>query len=220
LCGSLLAQKQKVKNQPYGDQKLYHFGISVGMNFQDLLLTNSGLPAENGEIWYATLPNYSPGFSVGLLGDLFLNPYMNLRFTPMLHFGDKSFEFVDETGQSFPTVIRSNYITTPLDVKIRSLRLNNYRPYLIAGVYAAIDLGRKRDEAVYLKPLDYGLTIGLGCDFYLPIIKVAPELRFTFGLADVIDHERKDLTDNSLRKFSDAISKGTTRMISLTFNFE
>jgi hypothetical protein len=221
LCINLFAQKKKVQNQPYGDQKLYHFGISVGMNFQDVLLTNNGIPAENGETWYATIPDYSPGFSVGLLGDLYLNPFMNLRFTPTLHFGDKSFEFVEpETGQSFKTVIRSNYITTPVDVKIRSLRLNNYRPYVIAGVYAAIDLGRKRDEAVLLKPMDYGLTVGLGCDFYLPIIKVVPELRFTFGLTDIVEHDRKDLTDNSLRKYSDAISKGVTRMISLTFNFE
>jgi hypothetical protein len=218
---SLFAQTQKVKNQPYGDYKLYHFGISVGINFQDVLLTNAGVPSETGETWFAAIPDYSPGFSAGLLADLYLNPYMNLRFTPMLHFGDKRFEFVEpETGESYRTVIRSNYITMPLDLKFRSVRLNNYRPYVIAGAYAALDLGRKTDEAVYLKPLDYGLTIGLGCDFYLPIIKVIPELRFSFGLADIITHNRTDLTDHSKQKYSDAISKGTTRMISLTFNFE
>jgi hypothetical protein len=107
-----------------------------------------------------------------------------------------------------------------LDLKIRSLRINNYRPYVIAGVYAAMDMGRKPDEAVYLKPMDYGVSIGLGCDFYLPIIKVAPELRFSFGWTDIVEHNRTDLTDESRRKYSNAIAKGTTRMISLTFNFE
>jgi hypothetical protein len=111
-------------------------------------------------------------------------------------------------------------MTTPLEIKFRSLRLNNYRPYLIAGVYSAVDLGRKPDEAVYLKPIDYGITLGIGCDFYLPIIKIVPEIRFSFGLADIIVHDRTDLTDNSLRKYSDAIAKGKTRMISLVFNFE
>ncbi|MDR0546473.1 MAG: PorT family protein [Dysgonamonadaceae bacterium] len=217
----LFAQKQKVQNQPYGDYKPYHFGISIGMNFQDILLTNAGIPAEAGETWFATIPDYSPGFSAGLLADLYLNPYMNLRFTPILHFGDKIFEFVEpESRQSYRTVVRSNYLTAPLDLKIRSVRLNNYRPYVIAGAYAALDLGRKTDEAVYLNPIDYGLTIGLGCDFYLPIIKVAPELRFSFGLPDVITHNRTDLTDNSLRKYSDAIAKGKTRMISLVIHFE
>ena len=217
----LLAQKQKVQNQPYGDYKLYHFGISIGMNFQDILLTNAGIPTETGEIWFATIPDYSPGFSAGLLADLYLNPYMNLRFSPMLHFGDKTFEFVEPaSNQQYRTVVRSNYLTAPLDLKIRSMRVNNYRPYVLAGVYAALDLGRKADEAVYLKPVDYGLSIGFGCDFYLPIIKIVPELRFSFGWSDIIMHDRTDLTDNSLRKYSDAITKGKTRMISLVFNFE
>jgi hypothetical protein len=221
VCLPLFAQTQKVQNQPYGDYKLYHFGISIGMNFQDILLANRGVATETGETWFATIPDYSPGFSAGLLADLYVNPYMNLRFTPMLHFGDKTFQFVEpESNQSYRTVVRSNYLTAPLDLKIRSVRLNNYRPYVIAGAYAAIDLGRKTDEAVYLKPMDYGLTIGIGCDFYLPIIKVAPELRFSFGLPDVIMHERTDLTDNSLRKYSDAIGRGKTRMISLVLNFE
>jgi hypothetical protein len=217
----LCAQKPKVWNQPYSDYKLYHFGISIGMNFQDILLVNAGIPTETGETWFAAIPDYTPGFSAGLLADLFLNPYMNLRFTPSLHFGDKTFQFVEpESRQSYRTVVRSNYLTAPLDVKIRSVRLNNYRPYVIAGAYAAFDLGRKIDEAVYLKPLDYGLTIGLGCDFYLPIIKIAPELRFSFGLPDIVTHNRSDLTDHRLRKYSDAIAKGKTRMISLVLHFE
>ena len=221
LGGSLFAQKQTVKNQPYGDFKLYHFGITVGMNFQDMIITNSGLIAENGESWFATIPNYSPGLTVGLIADLFLNPYMNLRFTPSLSFGDKNFEFVSpQSDENFKTVVRSNYLMAPLDLKIRSMRLNNYRPYIIAGAYAALDLGIKKDEPLLLKPMNYGITIGLGCDFYLPIIKIAPELRFCFGLNSIVEKNRIDLTDFSYIKYSDAVAKGMPRMIILTFNFE
>ena len=222
LVSSLFAQKQKVKNQPYGDYKLYHFGITVGMNFQDLLLTNSGLiDATSGETWYATIPNYSPGFSVGLIADLFLNPYMNLRFTPSLSFGDKAFEFVEQGSDArYKTTVRSNYLMVPLDLKFRSMRLNNYRPYVIAGAYSSLDLGLKKGETLLLKPMNYGLTIGLGCDFYLPIIKVAPEIRFCFGLNNVVEKNRSDLTDFSLVKYSNAISKGMPRMIIIAFNFE
>ena len=222
LFGSILfAQKQTVKNQPYGDYKLYHFGITVGMNFQDMILTNSGLTTGNGETWFATIPNYSPGFTVGLIADLFLNPYMNLRFTPSLSFGDKAFEFVElESDERFKSIVRSNYLMAPFDLKIRSMRLNNYRPYVIAGVYTALDLGIKRDEPLLLKPMNYGITIGLGCDFYLPIIKIAPEIRFCFGLNNVVEKNRTDLTDFSLIKYSDALTKGMPRMVIITFNFE
>jgi hypothetical protein len=100
------------------------------------------------------------------------------------------------------------------------MRLNNYRPYFLAGVYSAIDLGIKKDEPLLLKPINYGITIGLGCDFYLPIIKVAPEIRFCFGLNDVLEKNRTDITDFTILKYSNAISKGMPRMVILTFNFE
>ena len=45
----------------------------------------------NGETWFAEIPSYSPGFSVGVIGDMYMNPYFNLRFTPSIHFGDKKF---------------------------------------------------------------------------------------------------------------------------------
>jgi len=221
LTSNLFAQKQKVKNQPYGDYKLYHFGITVGLSFQDMLLTNTGLTTADGETWYATIPNYSPGFTVGLIADLYLNPFMNLRFTPSLSFGDKNFEFVEPASNAtYLTTVRSNYLMAPLDLKFRSMRLNNYRPYVIAGAYTALDLGIKKDEPLLLKPMNYGLTIGLGCDFYLPIIKIAPELRFCFGLNNTVEKNRTDLTDRSLMKYSDAIKKGIPRMVILTFNFE
>ena len=218
---NLSAQTQKVKNQPYGDHKLYHFGIKVGLNFQDINLTNSGLVGENGETWYATIPNYSPGFTVGLIGDLYLNPYMNLRFTPTLSFGDKVMEFVNPASEErFNTTVRSNYLLAPLDLKFRSMRLNNYRPYVFAGAYTVMDLGLKKDDVMLLRRMDYGLSIGLGCDFYLPIVKVIPEIRFCFGLRDIIEKDRSDLQDLSLMKYSNAISKGTSRMIMITFSFE
>jgi hypothetical protein len=109
---------------------------------------------------------------------------------------------------------------TPLDLKIRSMRLNNYRPYVIAGVYHALDLGIKKDEPLLLKPANYGITIGLGCDFYLPIIKIAPEIRFCFGLNNTVEKNRTDLTNFGYIKYSDALAKGMPRMIIITFNFE
>jgi hypothetical protein len=91
---------------------------------------------------------------------------------------------------------------------------------VLTGIYAAMDLGRKKDEPVLLKDMNYGVTLGFGCDFYLPIIKIAPEIRFCFGLNNILEKNRTDLTDYSLVKYSDAISKGMSRMVIITFNFE
>jgi hypothetical protein len=139
----------------------------------------------------------------------------------MLCFGDKEFEFVEPAlNERFVTNVRSNYMLLPIDLKLRSMRLNNYRPYVLAGAFTTIDLGRKKDDPILLKPTDYGISIGLGCDFYLPFVKIIPEIRFCFGLSDLLEKDRSDLTDHSLIKYHNALSKGISRMVIFTFNFE
>ena len=221
------AQTQRPKNQPFADMKWYHLGFHIGLHTQDLILTNSGAIAHDGEVWFAEIPSYSPGFSVGVIGDLFLNPYMNLRFTPTVHFGDKEVVAVTQDykvnkadDKRLNTFVRSNYLMLPLDVKFSSMRLNNYRPYVLTGVFAALDMGRKKGEPLLLKGFDYGLEVGFGCDIYLPFFKLCPEIKFCFGLADVLEKNRPDLLLDSDMIITNALSKATSRMIVFTFNFE
>lgn len=216
------AQKRKVQNRPYADYKMFHMGFHVGLHTQDLILTNNGIAAPNGEIWFAEVPNYDMGFSVGVIGDMFLNPYMNLRVTPTIHFGDKTVYFKEFASQEEKrTSIRSNYLSIPVDLKIASMRVNNVRPYILGGVYGAADLGRKKGHPLLLKQVDYGLEVGLGCTIYLPFFRLSPEIKFKFGLPDMIEHDRSsDLTNEADRIYSNALSKGRTRMIVFTFNFE
>lgn len=217
---NLAAQSEKVKNQPYADLKWFHLGFHVGLHAQDLLLTNTGATTD-GETWFAEIPSYSPGFSVGVIGDLYLNPYFNLRLSPTINFGDKKVVFREQaTGEEYSTSIRSNYLTFPLDVKYSAFRVNNYRPYLIGGIYGALDLGRKKGNPLLLKGTDFGIEFGLGCDIYLPFFKLCPELKFCFGLVDLLEKDRPDLTEKELIKYPAALSKATSRMVVLTFNFE
>ena len=215
------AQKRKVQHQPYADHKLFHLGFHVGLHTQDLIFTNNGIAAPDGETWFAEIPNYLPGFSVGVIGDLFMNPYMNLRLIPTIHFGDKTVIFKESTSEEEKRVnMRTNYLSIPLDVKISSMRLNNCRPYIIGGAYGAIELGQKKGNPLLMKPIDYGIEFGLGCTFYSPLFRLSPELKFKFGLPDILEKNRDDLPNEADKIFTNALSKATSRMIVLTFNFE
>ena len=80
LCIAAFAQEQKLQNRPYIDQRKFHYGFFVGFHMQDLELTNNGyIDPASGEQWYADVDNYSPGFSVGVLGEMRLNTYLSLR---------------------------------------------------------------------------------------------------------------------------------------------
>ena len=59
----LFSQAEKVRNTPYIDQRRIHFGFMLGMHTQDIAFTHSGYVEENGEAWFAEIPDFSPGFT-------------------------------------------------------------------------------------------------------------------------------------------------------------
>ena len=124
------------------------------------------------------------------------------------------------SSEEYSQSMKSAYLSVPIDLKFAAERFNNYRPYVVAGVAPTYDFSVKKQGALLVKPFDCYVEVGLGCDFYLPYFKLIPELKFCFGLANLIKKERKDLTDQSLLKFTQSVDKITSRMIVLTFYFE
>ena len=226
LTVSAVAMAQRHKeaplNRPYADMKPIHFGFSVGLHMQDLNITNNGFVTPEGESWWAEVPAYSPGFCVNVLADLRLSNYFNLRLSPGMYFGNKRVHFRNSvSGDINKQDIKSNYVVVPLEVKYSALRHKNLRPYVVGGVMGVLDVSKKRSEQIQLKTTDAMLTIGLGCDFYLPYFKLCPELKFCFGLRDLLDTDRPDLQDNpEMYKYTQSVSQIKSNMIVLTFYFE
>ena len=220
LC--LMAQERKVQNRPYIDERKFHYGFLLGLHMQDMELENNGfIDSNTGEQWYAEIDNYGPGFTVGVLGDLRLNKYLSLRLSPTIHFGQKHAVYHEQkSGADSTQVFKSTYISVPLDLKFAAPRYNNFRPYLIAGVNPMVDLTARKHDALRLKPFDLYLEVGMGCDIYLPFFKLNPEIKFCFGLMDIVRKNRNDLIDSTLMKFTKAVNGGHSNMIVLTFNFE
>lgn len=212
----------KLENRPYADNRKWHLGFSVGMNTLDMRFTHNGFITDDGEEWRAEQVNYQPGFSVSGLLDIRLNKYFSVRFSPGMMFGSRDIRFLEmNSGYEERQVVKSSYVTLPFDLKFASQRVRNARPYIVGGVMPAFDVTKKGNDILKLTTTDCYLSIGFGCDFYLPYFKFIPELKFCFGLMDIITHERPELADDPTRyKFTQSLSKATSKMICLTFYFE
>ena len=125
-----------------------------------------------------------------------------------------------KSGADSTQVFKSTYISVPIDVKFAAPRYNNFRPYLIAGLNPMVDLTARKHNALRLKPFDLYLEVGMGCDIYLPFFKLIPEIKFCFGLLDIIQKDRSDLIDGTLLKYTKSVNGGHSNMIVLTLNFE
>lgn len=229
----------KILNRQYADFKRIHYGFSVGANFQDLKITNNGYVSPDGQSWFADIPNHSPGFCVNVLADLRLGTHFNLRVSPGMYFGNKVIRYINANAPE-PVIgddgepimgdpaqreqrqnVKSTYIVLPVDLKISSRRYHNIRPYFTTGITALYDVGKDRPDQLRVQDFDALLTVGMGCDFYLPFFKLCPEVKFCFGLRNILKKNRPDLEDNpEMKIFTESVSKIQNNMVVLTFYFE
>lgn len=215
------AQTRKVMNRPYIDQRRFHYGFLAGVQLQDIELEQNGYTDANGNQWFAETPEYEPGFSVGILGEFYLTKHFALRVIPSMHFGTKNMTFRNELdGERQYQNIKSTYISVPINLKFAAERFNNYRPYIVAGIDPMLDLTVKKQKQYLLNNTDCYLELGMGCDFYLPFFKFIPEIKFLYGLTNVINKHRTDIIDESQLIFTQSVNRAKSKMIVLTFYFE
>ena len=212
----------KIQNKPYADLRPWHLGFSIGAYASDLRFTHNGFITESGEEWRIDQPGYQPGFCVNGLFNLRLNTYFSLRVSPGMYFGSRDVTMREVTsGATERQNIKSTFVVLPVDIKFSAQRYRNARPYVLGGIMPAFDVTKKRSDILQLKSSDAYISVGFGCDFYLPYFKLNPEIKFCFGLADVLQHDRPDLVDDPAKfKFTQSLSKATSKMIVITFNFE
>ena len=216
-----MGQTRKVMNRPYIDQRPYHYGFLAGLNLMDMEIENNGYIDIDGNQWFAEVPNFDPGFCVGILGELKLTNNLAVRLVPTMHFGTKTVKFRNALNEDTQTQqMKTTYVSVPLDLKFSAERFNNYRPYMMAGINPVLDLTVKKNKNLLLKKFDCFFEIGLGCDFYLPFFKFIPEIKFCYGLSNIIDKNRSDLTDETLTIFTQSVNKANAKMVVISLYFE
>ena len=238
LC-SVIAIPVKAQNNPYVDDKLIHFGFSLGMDFLSYAIQETDSVAQVGlhpdSVFHTRVSAPSMGFAVGFITDLRLTRHLNLRFCPALHFGQrtityKSYQIADMLisgalcSNNKPSIL-SIPISFPLYIKWSAEREVNYRPYVIAGGGISLDVMRDKDKVILPKPLDCFVEVGFGCDFYFRWFKCCPEIRYRIGFLDVLtpveDREKEKWKIGKADYFyTDAISRLNNQQVSLIFNFE
>lgn len=222
LTLATMAQERVVQNKPFIDERPWHYGFHIGLHDQSLKLINNGFvdPA-TGAQWMAENDRQNFGFSVGILGDWRITRQLALRVSPGLHFGSKHIGFRNQAdGTKRSQDLKTTYVAVPVDLKIAAPRFNNYRPYLVGGFSAMYDMTNAKGEMLRTKALQTFVQIGMGCDFYLPFFKLNPELKFYFGVGDVLLHQRAELTNPAQQVFTQSLSNANSGMVVLTFYFE
>lgn len=227
LANAQLFSKEKILNDANGgkgtmDKNLLNWGYFFGVNSYDFKFEYE---RDEKDI----LVEDNLGFNVGLIGNLRINDYFDLRFEPGLYITQRNLQY-DPTafdGMEFTDAdlfreVKSTYIHLPLLLKVSTKRINNIKPFIVGGFSTALNLSSNEEN-----PDDNGAgqfrtkknmlfyELGFGIDFYLFYFKFTPTIRGVFALNDEVI---RDVDPNS--PWTGNIATMKTRGVFVNFTFQ
>jgi len=211
---SLYSQAAKPPNLVLMDYQQFHFGYSVGINFMSFTVIEN-------DFYKASLIQY-PGININLITNYRLGKNLDIRALPGIQFCQRDLTMTDSSGYSQSWAIESVYIDFPIDLKYRADRVNNFAPYLIAGICPRIDLLGSTLDKLTPGPRMLGLfdvfpELGFGIDFYTQQVKVAVELKFSVSLINVF---KDPGPDPAFSLYALGVKEITSRMVILAIHIE
>jgi len=233
------AQKLLLKNLTTFDDKRIHFGFSLGINAADFSFTHYKIMSDNPEFLKSTnsldvanqqksiradVASLTPGFTVGIVTNLRLAESFDLRFLPGMSFGERKLVYnipiqdINDVGNTDYYSIKSTFLDFPLLLKYKSRKMNNQRPYIIVGGAYRIDISKSgQEDLVRIKPLNSYLEAGIGWDSYLQFFRLSTELKFSFGLDNILDSGPKETQP---QVYTSAFSRLSSNIFTFSFHFE
>lgn len=207
--------KDPIINLENFDKQKVHWGYYLGFNTLDFKFDYLA-PTEDISV------QTTVGFNVGLVGNLRLLEYVDLRFEPGLAITQRNLTFpgFDDKVQSLREA-KSTYIYFPLLLKFSSKRTGNIRPYLLGGVSTAVNLGSNSkapddnfNGRFRMNQWTNFYEVGFGIDLYLEYFKFSPSIRGVFSMNDEL------IRDNSPNSpWTGNIGAMKTRGVFVNFTF-
>ena len=206
------------KNLQNFDERDIRFGYFIGINSYD----NKVDYKQNTP--YPISVDRAEGINVGLIGELKLNKNLFLSLEPGLHANKKNIIFNERKeftnyGDTL-WVVKSNNIHIPILLKYSAKRLNNFRPYLKAGLSTSINLNEIEGtlannglENFKFEKFNFYYELAFGVDFYLQYFKFSPSVRGIFSIKNEIPNNTPD------NPWTRNIDKFLTRAIFINFSF-
>jgi hypothetical protein len=213
--GKNLFSKDPIINLENFDKQRVHWGYFLGFSSFDFK-TDYKTPNNNIDVKGQT------GFNVGLVGNLRLHEYIDLRFEPGLYYASRTITYSQFNNQRDGLrEVKATYINFPLLVKFSSLRTGNVRPYLVGGVSTTLNLSsnsKSKDDNYQqkfrVKPWTQNYELGFGVDLYFEYFKFSPSIRGVFGFNDELIRD-----DDPNSPWTGNIQSMKTRAILINFTF-
>ncbi len=225
FVNSLFAQKAR-GNYNYMDfnQKPYYFGITLGYNQSQFKVNRSASFILN-DSFRVVSPQTGPGFNLGVVTNLKIGEYFDVRFLPTLSFAERNISYrrvLDKNASTpaIPAKFDAVLVEMPFHLRYKSAPYKDKRLFVIAGVKYTYDVATTsrskqalRNETIRISPTDFAIEVGAGIQMYFPYFIFSPELKFSRGINNMLIY-------NGTLKQSTVLEQVISQAFTLSFHFE
>ena len=217
-----LFSREKVLNNENFDKPRFSYGYYLGFNVYDYNIDYTS-DVKDVQVLKST------GLNVGLIGNIRINDYIDIRLEPglvisrrELNFSNTFFNGISYEEKDLIREIQSTFVHIPLLVKFSTKRINNIKPFIVGGVSTGLNLSSQENNPDDNSKNNFRVTknnlyyeLGIGIDLYLTWFKFTPSIRGVFSMKDELVN---DVDPNS--PWTSNLSQMQTRGLFINFTFQ
>ncbi|MEQ9467553.1 MAG: porin family protein [Ekhidna sp.] len=218
-----LGQSSFAQNNPsdnlinYEDQWI-HYGFLIGIHSSKYVIRHSDyFTSPAMDTVHSIVPGNLGGFKLGFVINMKISEYLDFRLLPTVGFYENDLTYRFTNGISQRELKDATMVELPLLLKYKSARRGNIAMYMLAGVNPSFEAAGKGDEQdvgqkLELRNWNIAIDVGVGLDMYFAYFKFSPEIRYSYGLRNMLTEDPND--------FSIGLDKLTTQNLGIFVTFE
>ncbi|MEP1032924.1 outer membrane beta-barrel protein [Ekhidna sp.] len=218
-----LAQSSVAQNNPsdnllnYEDQWI-HYGFLISVHSSKYVIRHSDyFTSPAMDTVHSIIPGNLGGFKLGFVINMKVSEYLDFRLLPTVGFYENDLNYRFTNGITQRELKDATMVELPLLLKYKSARRGNLAMYMVFGINPSLEASGKGDEQdvsqkLELKNWNLAIDVGVGLDIFYPFFKFSPEIRYSYGLRNMLTEDPND--------FSIGLEKLTTQNLGIFVTFE
>jgi len=218
FLGSGQAQNNPTDNLINYDNQWIHYGFMMGIHSSKYVIKHSeAFTSPALDTLHSIVPGNLAGFKLMFVVNMKIANFLDFRVLPGAAFYEYDLTYRSTNGSVLRELKTPTMVEMPLLLKYKSVRRGNLAMYMVFGINPSLEaLGRGEGlnlgENLQTKNWNIAIDVGVGLDIYYPFFKFSPEIRYSYGMRNMLDGETNE--------FSVGLSRVTTQNLGIFMSFE
>ena len=195
---SVTAQNNPTDHLINYDEQWIHYGFAIGIHSSKYVIRYSdAFTSPAMDTVHSIIPGNLGGFKLGFITNMRIAQYLDFRGSITVGFYENDLLYRYTNNTVLRELKDATMVEFPMLLKYKSARRGNIAMYMVAGINPSLEASGKGDEQdigqkLELRNWNMAIEVGAGFDIYYPFFKFSPEVRYSYGLRNMLTDEIND----------------------------